>query len=998
MRWQRQIADCFIDLSMRCIICCLFLVFFTQDVVAQYLPYKSFTTANGLSQAQVMCLHKDQLGFLWVGTKNGINRFDGKYFKRMDTGSLLASPEIRNIKEGKSGKIYINTASDLGYFTNQSYHALPVKNPLKILPSVYLHIDKNEGIWIIDFYGIYRYNSRKEGFDTISYSAPSPSQMAFTEICEKDGYLYYCRENILYRTSIKSLQTEKFAILEKPAYHIVKHPILEQFILADHHTVYALDLNLKKTKLVYENKNLILEQIFFDNHNHLLVKNSMTDFIYIDKKIPNHLPLIKNSIVILCDKQSNIIWVGTEHGLNGICQHGIYEFNSQNKILPTDIWNIYETSDSAIWFHSYSYGIANFKNNKLADKSLSAEEKHRKYVYFQSQRIQNDVYFNHGYGLLKNDGNRITPAVYKYSFLPICSFYDKQTGYILLGTQNGIQRYHPFLKKYDTLFMEPIERMILSICRIDSNRLFCTSASGYYIYYEKQKFLEQHHYLEKQSPFRGAVSCLKDSNNRIWVGAKDGLYEYLPNAKKIVERIPLKGKLIGSMLAYNRSTILLGIDDGIFIFRTYINSENNEKSLYKLDYENSGTGISCNQNSFFRDSKNRIWAPSISLVNVFKFDEVFIDTNIHKPIINEVYSSSTREDWIPTNFENKLEFAYPFRHIRINFLSASMNNSNKIVYQYRLHKNDEWSKWSTENSISLYDLVPGNYQFQIRCKQQGYISDEITTFSFSIIPRWHEIVPIRYLIIGSSLLLLCSIGLLWHYHRKNKQYLQQKEKDELELEILKQQLNPHFLRNTLKSFQRKILDITEENKFQVADNVSELSRLFSLYLEASVKKYITIEDEIKLLSYYLDFQIMRFKERFTYEIIKSPTLSGELTLMPMIIQPFVENASEKAFLNINYAGSIKIEFKDLDESSFCVIVLDNGIGRTKSKALNQTHISHSTRIIEKIHQLYNEMHRTKMKTYQAPFTHTISDLYDENGNAVGTRVEIIFPKQSQNDK
>jgi len=155
-------------------------------------------------------------------------------------------------------------------------------------------------------------------------------------------------------------------------------------------------------------------------------------------------------------------------------------------------------------------------------------------------------------------------------------------------------------------------------------------------------------------------------------------------------------------------------------------------------------------------------------------------------------------------------------------------------------------------------------------------------------------------------------------------------------------MNPHFTSNILFTIQDLIL----ENKEKANKYLIKFSRLLRLNLENSMQNYTLIEKEIEVLSKYLDLQQLRFPDKFNYQINTNDLEIDLLSIPPMLMQPFVENAIEHGFKNIDYTGMITINLSEKDNFIFCEISDDGvGLGTVNSK---KGHNSASTLLIKKL--------------------------------------------------
>lgn len=185
--------------------------------------------------------------------------------------------------------------------------------------------------------------------------------------------------------------------------------------------------------------------------------------------------------------------------------------------------------------------------------------------------------------------------------------------------------------------------------------------------------------------------------------------------------------------------------------------------------------------------------------------------------------------------------------------------------------------------------------------------------------------------------LLFSFGLLFYFRRKLKF-----ERNSLQMQqrLLRSQMNPHFTFNTLYAIQNQIKKEPEK----ATNYLLKFSRLLRLFLENSMGDYIPLEKEVDSLKKYMDLQLLRMQNTFTYEFHYENMEEDEfLFIPPMLLQPFVENSIEHGFSDIDWPGKIIITLALQDKYIACTIE-DNGKGLTFSKNHNKQ--SASTQLID----------------------------------------------------
>jgi LytS/YehU family sensor histidine kinase len=202
---------------------------------------------------------------------------------------------------------------------------------------------------------------------------------------------------------------------------------------------------------------------------------------------------------------------------------------------------------------------------------------------------------------------------------------------------------------------------------------------------------------------------------------------------------------------------------------------------------------------------------------------------------------------------------------------------------------------------------------------------------------------------------------------------------------LRQQMNPHFIFNTLNSIQYYMY---QHDKLATNNYLTKFTSLMRKVLENSQHTSVTIKDEMEALNLYLELESLRFKERFDYEITIDEEIDTLLFRIPtMLIQPYVENSINHGLIPCEGKGLLKIGMK-LEKDHISCIIEDNGIGREEAqkrkKAENGNHNSLGTRIVSSRLDLVNSLYGTSLKTIY-------TDLKNESGEPAGTKVEIHIP-------
>jgi tetratricopeptide (TPR) repeat protein len=205
---------------------------------------------------------------------------------------------------------------------------------------------------------------------------------------------------------------------------------------------------------------------------------------------------------------------------------------------------------------------------------------------------------------------------------------------------------------------------------------------------------------------------------------------------------------------------------------------------------------------------------------------------------------------------------------------------------------------------------------------------------------------------------------------------------------LRQQMNPHFIFNTLNSIQYYMY---QHDKLATNNYLTKFSSLMRKVLENSQHTSVPLRDELDALTLYLELEKIRFKNKFDYQINIDEEIDTILYKVPtMLIQPYVENSICHGLIPSEEKGLVKIDLK-LKKDYISCIIEDNGIGRDASRERkmknDKNHNSLGTQITNSRLDLVNTLYGTSLKTIY-------TDLKNESGESVGTRVEIHIPIMS----
>ncbi len=236
--------------------------------------------------------------------------------------------------------------------------------------------------------------------------------------------------------------------------------------------------------------------------------------------------------------------------------------------------------------------------------------------------------------------------------------------------------------------------------------------------------------------------------------------------------------------------------------------------------------------------------------------------------------------------------------------------------------------------------------------------------------------------LGGTALIALLVFVVWI---QRKRFRSDQKALVLEQKLLRSQMNPHFIFNSLTSIQNFILT---EKPDKASIYLSKFAGLVRNILDNSVEEYVILEKEINTLENYLELQKIRFAAKFDYRIHIADEIDiDSIKIPPMLAQPFIENAIEHGIKHRETPGHIDIRFT-LKDHILIFEVEDDGIGRQKAREIailkDPEHKSMATSLTRERLANLNRKLNEKIRL-------EIIDLKNALGEATGTRVTFGIP-------
>ena len=1002
---------------------CLFPLLLGGPLWAQTPSLMHFDVGSGLPSNEVFDLKIDSKGFLWVGTTEGLVRYDGNSFLLLNNSKSRGNA-VTGILEDKLGAIWchnfngqiFHTSGDsvLRYLAWEPFY----KNQLTEFtfdPQGRLLVNNNLN-------HIYRFDLDKKSVNKLLEASSIKEAIATMH----DGTVLFS-------------QVDKGTVSQLEENTITKIPFigldgesLKGFKLLNQFRFYPSFKN--KQTLAFQRRNPTDQNPFlFSYQQHTLKVHPVTALLQQKKLFP----------LSAYDDDEGNLFVGTENGLiwfklqggkylwmnhflkseaiSAICkgkEGGYWISTLKNGVYQIPNLQLYATNgfDMGLKTEGVSHLAIDKKHGVIYGASLGGElfeyrHQFAKQKIFQQQyerniqAIEYDTATNELY-LSKLTTEKLQPATGKFKEIKFAAsaknYLFRKDGVIFYS---GGLLIASFPENRKDLFDKVVKEF-----QLDPKIMAKETGGGFYnlnIYQQRNRGLW---YQEKEQ--------------RLWVGFVDGL-QYHQNGQWVKVKDPQTGEPLSAhhfTALADGSLCIASVDQGLYFFK----NGQFTKHLTIRDglLNNKIKGLTSDQQHIWMLMPNgaqgyeiatgkmtkiliasdlpkqeifdvEVWRDTVYLATskgVLYFPKTIQTSNLVRPFAS---ISAFLVDGKKYAVQNKISLPSSTSNITLTLLGAALKSGGSFQYQYRLLGTD--SSWvnlkATENLVRFTSLPSGNYLFEARViNEDGIVSTNTASVQFTIDEYWFK----KWWFVLILIMVVIGVGIYFFMLRirvLEKKNSEEKEKvrvlEEMrhsQLSALKAQMNPHFMFNALNSIQEIIL---MNNKREANMYLGKFADLMRITLDQSNKNAISLEDELKSLLLYLELEALRFETHFQYKIdVDEQVFTPDVLIPAMLIQPYVENAIKHGLLHKQGEKQLLIQFRLENEETLLCMITDNGIGRKRSAEINQLrarkHTSFATgatlRRLELLN--YGNEHR---------ITVNFEDLKDERGQDSGTKVLLFIP-------
>ncbi|WP_350284277.1 tetratricopeptide repeat protein [uncultured Croceitalea sp.] len=329
---------------------------------------------------------------------------------------------------------------------------------------------------------------------------------------------------------------------------------------------------------------------------------------------------------------------------------------------------------------------------------------------------------------------------------------------------------------------------------------------------------------------------------------------------------------------------------------------------------------------------------------------------------------------------------------------ASKSNVPSLVMYANRHLSElETKKGNFEQALEYYKEA-NKFDKEITNERNlRYINDLILRYEsekknsqISVLANENELVRLRLrknktTILVSALVIGLVATILFIMYR---QYQSNYEKRVLGLEqhMLRSQMNPHFLFNSLNSIKLYIINNDKKNAVHYLNKFSKLVRRI---LEGSTLKETLLSEELETVELYLNIENIRFSNEIDYAInVEDDVNPDQIKIPSLVLQPFLENAIWHGLSAKEGEKNLWIDISKKDGHHLQISIVDNGVGRKASEEIKENRVLKRKSVGIDITK---ERLANFAKDYQYDFNVEIVDLFDDQGKSKGTKILLEIP-------
>lgn len=845
--------------------------------IQKKMKFKRVTANSKLSNLNITAILQDSRGFMWVGTDDGLNRYDGYDFKiyrnsENDTASLLKN-KIQCIFEDSRGTLWVSTLNSGLHFYNRNldvfervtefsqphcqvmrimedhkhdiwiggvrntsafvagldvaqqrwttYALFPTTDPIYSMAEI-----SDDEFWLgTRLNGLYKWNPRTQALAHLKHEPGNPNSLPgdYIEMILKGpfGNVWIATRSGL---SQYNPETDRFS-------NIVARPDGSTIPTND-----IMDMCLDGTSLWIATENGGLSRMNIEHQ-------TFTNFYY-DPLDP--YSIINNSIWSLHRDRQGRLWIGSYAKGLSVLDVNEEKFSALDIPLENDLINaVLKDSRGRFWLGTED-GLLLFENNKVSHfrhnpgNSRSISSNAINCLFEDSKRQIWTGHWNGGINLFDETTRsfiRYLPDPTRAGRLSNANVFSiaesSRTGELLVATFGGLH----ILKDQRAGIFENVndyphegDQLLLTLLEDSRKNIWIGSYSGLGLLDPDRYSIKRFHMTRDTTDANDRVNCIfEDSRHRLWIGSFAGLHQMIDENTFITytTRDGLPVNLVQGILEDSRGNLWLGTSHGLVFF-------NPETKMFKT-YDDSD-GLVANEfrrKAFFKSGDGQLFVGGRGL-NVFYPDSIVSNSNIPPVFITELRifnqpitpkgEDGILADAVSETKEIFLDHKHTF--ISLHYVGINYTASYKNQYAYKLEGFDpDWNYVGDQRFATFTNLSPGTYTFRVKASNNdGLWNEEGAALVIHVLPPWWGTLWFRALVVA----FVAALIMLFYYVRVGSVQRQNIRLEELvhlrTQELLEKNEQLGLREREIKAQNEKLVQSQEETSAQ-RDQLAEQNKM-----------------------------------------------------------------------------------------------------------------------------------------------------------------------------
>ncbi len=781
------------------------------------LKFHNITLKDGLSQSSINTIIQDEQGFMWFGTQDGLNRYDGYEFKifqhRFSDSTGLSDNFIRFLYQDNKNYLWIGTDNGLNLYnpSSENFRHFLTDNPKGPNISFWDMCELDDTRFIVAQNNLYKVG---QGFELIKIPNSllgNIKKLFGRKIITQGKRLWIATEGngvIMYQPANRHFKRFSIANSNLPSDIVWTVKEINNDIWIGHNK----GLSVYRT-LTGEIENLPVAEgypvkaIFKDAQNKIWIGTDgdgiyqLTEngnIIHIQSDPTNIYSLVDDVILSFYQDQFGCIWIGTEHGISKFdmfkqyFKHYLRKENTPNTLSSNTIWSIFYDDRSKIIYTGTDKGLDVIYSSGRVDffqPSFPDFENGKNTSIYSIKKISSGrVLVGSDGGIFEWGNNRLAHIYYPNTQLNndrIYKIYEDRNGKIWFC---GRQALYCVQNDSVVVFDETVlpSTPVRDIVQQSPNIYWVATNSGGLCRLDiKTKTVTVISNAKKSTPriSNNAVLSLLLDNDILWIGTFGGGLNKLDlktnRIKHFTVENGLPNNVVYGILKDKNNHLWMSTNKGLCKF----NTETDETVNY---YESDGLQSNeFNTGAYFKSPDGLMFFGGINGFNMFNPEE--IQNNPYPPKlvftgfnVNNLKSEETKQKIYRAFVHHQsIDLAYNQNFITISFAALHYSAPEKNKYQYKLSPlNEEWISLGNSHQVLFSNLEPGEYTLEVRASNaDGIWTPEPISMNFVITPPFWKTWWFRIAVIGALILIV------FLYYRSRIQMIK-RQKEILEMQVL----------------------------------------------------------------------------------------------------------------------------------------------------------------------------------------------------------------------